>query len=268
MHNMHRSALVLTCAVAFTSIPGSSQPAGAAEPSRNRQAVSGPTHTMNEALAAGATTIISLQPVPPKTVPASNYPIGTVIMNETIYLGSVPARVWLEGRVTGWAPDVPFCVQTGIDAEDLDGDGGGYRGDRADCNGAPVVGAGDLFPAIVPCTTSNDCRAQVAGRTSPCGSGNPWVCAARPSFFPPGGNVCAFGFNDQCDPKYVVAGLSNICAFDLASINTRWVVALNEPDDVGLLDFAPSLQAPWYSTFPPMPRGVTRSTIGRNRLSC
>ena len=225
----HATLLLISLPLPSFAAPPQVEHAGK---SPSYQWVTGPARPMNEALAAGATAIISVQPVQPKTVPASSYPAGTVIMNETIYLGSVPARVWLEGHLTGWAPQTAWCIQMGIDGDDIDGDGGGYDGDNADCNGAPCVGAGDLFPAIVPCTTNIDCRAQVAGRTSACFAGEPAVC--RP------GNVCSSIFQDQCDPEYAAAGLSSICGVDDSSLHPRWFVALNESDEIGLNDFAPS----------------------------
>jgi hypothetical protein len=50
---------------------------------------------MNEAIAAGATATITLQPVPPKTVPASSYPPGSSITGSTLTLGSIPVRIWM-----------------------------------------------------------------------------------------------------------------------------------------------------------------------------
>lgn len=240
MFQLRHAAWFMLPIIPLIASAGPHEPARSENRSRVHQSITGPTHSMNEALAAGATAIITLQPVQPKTVPASNYPMGTVITNETIYLGSVPARVWLEGHLTGWAPQTAWCIQMGIDGDDIDGDGGGYDGDNADCNGDPVVGTGDLFPAIVPCTSNLDCRAQVAGRTSACFAGEPARCAPRPSYFPPGGNVCSSIFQDQCDPEYAAAGLSNFCGVDDSSLHPRWFVALNEPDEVNLNDFAPS----------------------------
>ena len=42
-----------------------------------------------------------LQPVAPKTQPASSYPGGTTITGQTIALSSVPVRVWFEIQTSG-----------------------------------------------------------------------------------------------------------------------------------------------------------------------
>src|SRR4051812_24313975 len=107
------------------SIANAQQSGRTSEPSRLRESVTGPTRTMNEGIAAGATAIVTLQPVAPKTVPASNYPPGSAIMGATLMLGSVPARVWIETHVTGWAPDVLKNFEVAIDALDVDNDGRG-----------------------------------------------------------------------------------------------------------------------------------------------
>ena len=65
----------------------------------------------NVAYAQSGGASITLQPVAPKTVPPSDYPPGTTIVGSEIILGSVPARVWLEAHVTGWAPELLKTVQ-------------------------------------------------------------------------------------------------------------------------------------------------------------
>ncbi len=119
--------------------------------SNTSKLVTGPTRTMSEGLAAGATVVITVQPVNPKTVPASTYPPGSSIVDQTLILNSVPARVWLETHITGWDPGTLKIGQVTIDAIDLDGDGGGYDGDKATCVGLPMAGAGDLYAAIQSC---------------------------------------------------------------------------------------------------------------------
>lgn len=236
---MNRIGLVTLLLVSF-SLPSFAAPpqADAGKPSRLQQSVTGPTRKMNEALAAGATAVISLQPVPPKTVPASNYPTGTAIMNETIYLGSVPARVWLEVRATGWAPEQLCAAQVKVDAADQDLDGGGYSGQTATCGGVPVAGAGDIFPAIIPCNTTIDCRSSTSGRTSSCSSGEPTTCMERPAYFPPGGKVCNIAFQDTCNPNWMGTGVNNIPAVDNTVIFPRFYVAIN--DEGGFIDSGPS----------------------------
>jgi hypothetical protein len=217
--------------------------------------ITGPARTMNQAIAAGATATVTLQPVPPKTVPASNYPPGSAIMGQTMILGSVPARVWLEGHVTGWAPDVLDVFQITIDALDVDQDGGGFRGDRADCDGLPMQGAGDLTPAIAPCNggtcqgnpmvtciVSNDCtnagttgpcvgahdmcRAALSGITSSCNFGEPsrcrtWDGTSPGNYFPPG-TWCEPVFFNRCDTLDATFGVVCILGVDISTLDFRW----------------------------------------------
>jgi|CXWL01.1.fsa_nt_gi hypothetical protein len=242
MCNLPYAALFVLTAFAMSSLAGSPQPGSSTAPSearsRIRQAVTGPERTMNQAIAVGATATITLQPVPPKTIPVSDYPSGSSITGSTLTLGSVPARVWLEAHITGWAPELLKTFQVKIDATDEDGDGGGYYGVNADCGGMPVTGAGDLLPAIAPCTSNLDCRALISGRSSPCFAGEPSHCILRPAFLPPGGNVCEWGFFDMCDPEYMGSGMMHIAVFDLPTLNTRWGSSVELPDS--FTDFAPS----------------------------
>lgn len=129
----------------------------------------------------GATASITLQPVQPPT--GQSYPPGTTIVDQEIILGSVPARVWLELQVTGWAPDVLKRVQGTISATDLEQDGGGYSGNDAICNGQPGNG-GNLTPPLIPCggTCSNDpskiCASNLECRTCEGGSNHGLPCSA------------------------------------------------------------------------------------------
>lgn len=145
------SVIVSTCVVAHAQTRN--QRHQAATSSSVLSKVTGPREPINLAIAAGATATITLQPVAPKTVPASNYPAGTTITGSTIHLGSVPARVWFETHITGWVPEMLKVAQVTIAATYADAieSGGGFEGDLAECDGAPAAGAGDLFPAIVPC---------------------------------------------------------------------------------------------------------------------
>lgn len=231
-----------------------------------RKAVTGPGEPINRAIAGGATATITLQPVPPKTVPASSYPPGSSIVDQTLTLGAIPARVWLEVHVTGWAPEAMRLAAIEIDATDQAGDGGGFSGANATCNGAPLAQpGGDLFPAIVPCsgvcqgtmvpctTTQNcidsgttgpctnlsaTCRASLSGITMPCSNAEPSRCTARPPFFPPGGNVCEFAFQDACDEQWIGTGTANTRATDLSTMDVR-AGDLAEPGEA-LVDFFPS----------------------------
>lgn len=237
--------------------------------------VAGPARNINEAIASGAGATVTLQPVPPKTVPASNYPAGSTIVGQTLTLSETPARVWIEVHLTGWnlvarggfaRRSGDLAAQVAIDATDADGDGGGYDGDRADCMGAPSLGAGDLFPAIVPCNLGTcqgdasrtclanldctggtgpcinvhgECRAALSGVTASCPRGEPSRCMApRPPFFPAGGPVCEFAFHDECDPHWIGTGAANASAVDFTTINTR-MGYVTEPGEVST-DFGPS----------------------------
>ena len=153
MSKIGHTAFALSCAILVSSLPASPPSVRSAEGSRNQQRVSGPARTLNEGLAAGASLLIILQPVAPKTVPASDYPAGTTINGATISLGSVPSRVWIEAHITAWAPELFRSMVLRVDATDVDGDGGGYYGVHADCAGLPAVGAGDIANAAQPCNT-------------------------------------------------------------------------------------------------------------------
>ncbi len=190
---------------------------------------------------AGAFVSMTLQPVPPQTVPPSNYPPGTTIVGQEIILGSVPARVWLEVYITGWAPDVLKVVQATISATDPEQDGGGYSGSSATYMGAPAIGAGDLRPALQPCNTNADCRATMSGISAACGNGEPSHCilfdGVNPSYFP-AGKFCEPSFENLCDPQWIGSGIAGTPAVYLLSLNTRFGFVA-DPGEIPT-DFHPS----------------------------
>ncbi len=191
----------------------------------------------------GAT--ISLVPVPPKTVPASNYPPGTTISGTTITLGSVPACVWLELHVTGWAPQELKTVQIKIDAS-------GYLGTNAVCPNSPTPGA-DIVRASQACFANLDCRSQIAGLAQPCALGEPSTCT---------GGMCQPGFQNFCNPSWIAPGrgfmvtdyfgpcfASPYCTFGMTS----------DPGDP-LVDHSPSYVGTLVLDVPPGTKGTY--TIG------
>lgn len=210
-----------------------------------KRTVTGPNGPINEAIAAGATATVTLQPVPPKTVPASSYPPGSSIVGSTLTLGSVPARIWIEGQITGWAPQSLGAVQISVSANDPEMDGGGYSGAAAECNGIPVIGAGDITPARQACDTNADCRPTMSGLSSPCSSGEPcrcytWDGQSPGPYFPPG-KWCEPGFQDKCDAQWIGSGIPSTPGIDTSSVNYRFGAAI-EPGETAP-DFAPSYVA-------------------------
>lgn len=133
--------------------------------------------------------------------------------------------MWIETHVTGWAPDVLKNFEVSIDANDVDQDGGGFRGDRADCDGLPMQGAGDLAPAKQPCTVSADCRPSMSGIQTACSSGEPSRCVTwdgvSPNYFP-AGKFCEPVFFNKCDTQDATFGLSCVWGVDLSTLNFRW----------------------------------------------
>jgi hypothetical protein len=245
------------------------------------QLVTGPAGSINEAIAAGATVEVTLQPVQPKTQPPSSYPAGSSIVDQTLTLSSVPARIWIEVLLTGWAENLN-TAQVTISATDADMDGGGYSGTAADCNGESPVGAGDLQPARQPCGTCQGnttigcsadsdctnagtsgpcsstsqtngnviCRNAISGRTSNCNLGEPSRCSGLlPDRF------CEPGFIDGCDPEFIGAGLAQISAVDLSIKDYRFGIS-ESFDEVGLLDFNPSYLGTFVIDAPANARGT------------
>jgi hypothetical protein len=217
MSKLGHTAFLLSCAILVSSF-ASPPSVRSAERSPNQQRISGPVQTMNEALAAGATATITLQPVAPKTVPASSYPAGTTINGTTISLGSVPARVWIEMHVTGWAPDQLVTTQVRIDGTDVDGDGGGYYGANAECAGVPVIGAGDITPALQPCsgtcsTDGRNCTSASECRFCEGGSNAGLPCTITSNcpggFCPSSAGITCTGATQVC--RNTMSGLTSNC---------------------------------------------------------
>jgi len=185
---------------------------------------------------------ITLQPVAPKTVPPSDYPPGTTIVGQEIILGSVPARVWFEIHVTGWAPDDLKLVQAKIDYEQ------GLLGSNALCNEVPSGGASLGF-AITPCGTSSDCRASISGMMGPCIRGEPSSCA---------GSHCSPGFQNFCDSSWIGTGVEYIGAIDCCHGGYRFGAAAFAGNS--LQDFHPSYLGTWVLDVPNNAKGIY--TIG------
>jgi hypothetical protein len=162
------------------------------------------------------TAVITLQPVPPKTLPPSEYPPGTTIVGQEIILGSVPARVWLDVYITGWAPNLK-TVQATLSVTNFEEDGGGFRGENAECLGAPANEAADLYYAFQLCDTHADCRAGLGGRSDPCELGDFAFC----THYPVGGNryfeqtYCTSYFQHECVGNWIGHDQSYINAIDL-----------------------------------------------------
>ena len=172
--------------------------------------------------AHGYDAYIRLQPVQPQTDPPSDYPPGTIINGQEITLGSVPARVWFDVHISGWAPDVLHIVEVTISATDPEMDGGGYTGSAATCMNQTAIGAGDLGPALQPCLSNLDCRRSFSG--SGCVFGEPSECVpwngVDPSYFP-FGSFCEPGFQNRCHPAWIGNSVIGAGAVDLSSLNCR-----------------------------------------------
>ncbi len=196
----------------------------------------------NVANAQSGGASITLQPVPPKTVPPSDYPPGTTIVGSEINLGSVPARVWLEVHVTGWAPEQLKYAQVKLNQYGSNDGEAGFDGANAKCGDEPAVGAEDLRGAFQSCSTTADCRASMSGRTSSCQYGEPVSCIdGYCNFVVHTGFVRSPGFMDRCDPAWIgkdVPHLSALhcdpeCVFGVA-------VESNFRETHSLSDFHPS----------------------------
>jgi len=211
-------------------------------------------------IAQGGGASIILQPVPPKTIPPSDYPPGTTIVGQEIIFGSVPARVWLDIHVTGWGPEVVKTIQARIAATDDDQDGGGYLGSNADCLGSPAIGAGDLWPARQSCSGPGaagnlDCRANLSGLPAPCPVGEPSRCVVWNGislpYFPPG-TFCEPSFQNKCDPRWIGTGTMNTAAVD-PHLSNRFGIHF----EAGLpQDFQPSYLGTIVLDIPPNAKGT------------
>lgn len=206
---------------------------------------------MNSALARGATATIALQPVPPTTQPSSNYPLGSTIAGQRLILGSVPARVWFDIQVTGWAPENLRTVQVKLDSA-------GYSGSLAVCDGQPANG-GNLFPATAPCGSNADCRAAISGGI--CQLGERSQCISRPPYYPAGGNICEPAFQDKCNPQYVLSDISGFAGVDY-NISLEYRFAATGDQGQIMTDFAPSYLGTLVVDVPASAKGLY--TIGFN----
>lgn len=198
------------------------------------RSVTGPTEPMNRAVAAGPTAIMILQPV---QVPTMSYPPGSSIVGTTLTLGWTPARVWIEGHMTGWAPHTLGSFNHSVDALDLDGDGGGYDGDTAECDGQPMTNAGDLAPARQACTTDADCLMPMSGLLAPCPQGATSRCRTFDGIVPgyfPAGQWCEPLFINRCSPRHICQGIACTLGFDYSTLKFRFgglVLAGGVPTD-------------------------------------
>ncbi len=219
--------------------------------------VTGPSAHINDAIASGPGATMTLQPVPPKTDPASNYPAGSSIVGQTLTMGGVPSRVWIEMRGTGWPSASGQCartVQGRVDATDEYGmTGDGYFGANADCGGQPATGAGDITNAVQPCSATSVCRQTMSGRTSACGLGEPNGCS---------GGFCAYGFQDKCDNEWIGTGFDTLAAADVSTVNFRAGGTLNEPEEICFNDFAPSYIATLVIQVPANAKGTYTINFG------
>lgn len=198
------------------------------EPAKSRSVrlMTGPAGTINQAIASGASVEITLQLVEPKTVPATTYPAGSSIVDQTLSLSVTPARVWVDVLVTNWAPDVLFTAQVTISGDDADMDGGGFSGANAECGGGGLPASGDLRPAMQPCNTNPDCRSTMSGMSGSCPQGEPSRCLNWDGFFPgsyfPVGKFCDPGFMVRCHPDWIGAGVIGLSAVDQSTLDFRY----------------------------------------------
>lgn len=221
--------------------------------------VTGPTATLNDSIAAGATASISLRPVNPPGPPApAAYPGGSSLVGNRVTLGSVPARVWIEIEYTGYAPDTLKTIQVTISATDPEMDGGGYFGSSADCAGNPANG-GDLSPAREVCPSVNAAGNLVCDNlvgTLTC-SPKPSRCVSwdgvNPNYFP-AGLFCQPGFQNPCKANWGATGIIATAAVDISSLNYRYGFAADPGEDPQ--DFAPSNAGTLVIDVPANAKGV------------
>lgn len=246
-----RIRFITITTTAFLGLLGSVPFVAMGEPDReirihnNRQHVrllTGPSGPVNHAIASGTDVEITLQPVDPRTLPATAYPPGSSIVDQTLSLSSVPARIWVDVLVTGWSPQMLGSTQVTISASDSDMDGGGYSGANAVCSSGGPSNAGDLTPAMQPCNTSTDCRNQISGISGSCPFGEPSRCATWDGFEPggyfPAGKFCEPGYMNRCDTRWMGSGVSQLSAVDLSNTEFRFGIAVS-PDEIAT-DFLPS----------------------------
>jgi len=206
---------------------------------------------------AGGGATITLQPVQPTTIPFSTYPPGTTIVGQEIIIGSLPARVWLEVHITGWAPETLLVVQATIAAIT------GVSGENAMCTGEPAVDAGDLDFATVSCPSANAtgnsvCTAALSGVCSP----SPTRCVAWNGVNPPwhpAGYYCEPAFYNACHPRWPATPITAVV--DLGITNFRYGFAV-DPGGPYPLDFMPSYIGTLVLDIPATAKGTY--TIGFN----
>jgi hypothetical protein len=219
--------------------------------------VTGPAAQLNDAIAAGATATITLQPVNPPGAPApAAYPGGSSISGQTLTLGSVPARAWIEIQYTGWAPETLKTIQVTIDATDVQMNGGGYSGSAADCAGGP--GGGNLTPAREACPSTNAaghavCNNLAGPACSPPASRCVSWDGVNPSYFI-AGLWCQPGFQDTCKPNWGALGLNATFAVDISSLNYRYGFTADVGEEP--TDFAPSYAGSLVLDVPANAKGI------------
>ncbi len=179
---------------------------------------------------------VSLVPVPPKTIPPSDYPPGTTIVGNEIRLGSVPARVWFEVYVTGWEPNLVNFAGASLDFP--------LRGTTESCGGAETAGELVWF-ANQSCSSGSDCLRALQGRTTPCATGY----LPRCSF----GGYCETYFQDRCHPQWIGTGLENVLSGIDPDFNA--FQAYIEPPNF-IVDLHPSYLGTAVVDFPPGAMGT------------
>ncbi len=186
---------------------------------------------------------ITLQPVAPKTVPPSDYPPGTTIVGQEITLGSVPARVWFEIHVTGWASANLMTVHASLDYY------AGLDGGNAECDGIPSGGA-HLRTALAPCSAKSDCRATMSGITNNCNRGEPSSCS---------GGHCYPGFYDWCDDRWIGTDADYAASGDCCH-GPGYAFSVSGMEGDFLQDLNPSYMGTWVIDVPAGAKGTY--TIG------
>jgi len=199
--------------------------------------VTGPSAHINDAIAAGATAVITLQPIVAPSPIVGPYGAGA-ISGQTLTLPSVPSRAWISVNYTGWAPDTLKTVQVTISATDAEMDGGGYA--VSTCAG--VTGpAPSLTPAQVACVTIAECNAALSGTACGIGGGaskcQTWDGVSPGPYFP-AGKWCQPGFQNQCQANWGGSGAAVTPAVDISNYNYRYGFTA-DPGETPT-DFAPS----------------------------
>lgn len=226
------SALAIAVSVQGSPRVGGERDKGSGKSEASR-VVTGPSAHINSAIAQAGTTTISLVPV---LKPASvvlpggytNYSAGN-ITGAKVTLNAVPARVWLEIKITGFAALSPPLAtwQATIDSS-------GYAGANAVCG--PGSGGADLFSpdAAIACTTTADCNAAVSGASALC-AGNPVAGCQSAAALDPHPGFCFTGYQDQCRADWI-----NVGAIPGVATSTPNYAYGSTPLGAGPTDFGPS----------------------------